>query len=152
MIRLTSLFTIICFFVVTFLEKGMIVLCILVNCGISEPVEAVTTQNDCSSCCKSQSACGSIISSATTPVKVIEEKSCQIFIDVLEALKKRCDCGLEAPRLVATFEKPPIENPDTDCSHFIKLDIQNNISACCLADIAYQRGVNPIISTTVLRL
>lgn len=130
----------------------MIVFCVLVSCGLSEPVEAETNQNECSSCCESRSTCGSVISTAPAPVKVIEEKSCLIFIDVTETLKRRCDCNMNKPQLVATFEKPPNENSYIDYSHFILLDIKNDNSLCYKTEDDIPRGVNPMISTTVLRL
>ena len=147
---LTSLFTVICYFLVTFLEKGAIVLCVLVSCGISEPVEAEMVPTDCSSCCIPQSACGSVISSAPAPIKIIEEKSCQIFMETVVSFKNRCECSLNQPHMTATHEQHKTENYSLKNIRSEKIYCMCDLSANLLIDSSLPRGVHFIIPSTVL--
>ncbi|MCP4706120.1 MAG: hypothetical protein GY865_16090 [candidate division Zixibacteria bacterium] len=150
MTRLTSLFTFICYFIVTFLEKGAIILCVLVSCGISEPVEDEPVQVTCGSCCESQSACGSVVSSEPAPIKVIEEIFCQIFMETSESIKRQCDCQLTKPSLMATYEPLNSDNYKPNTNQSEKTYCFCDSSANLLADQSRPRGIHHIILTTVL--
>ncbi len=150
--RLTSISTVLCYFLVTFLEKGAIVLCVLVSCGINEPVEATPEKSKCILCCETRSACGSVISSVPAPIKAIEVKSCQIFMDTSISFQMRCECNLTNPNLTATHEQHKIVNFGSDEIRSEKIYCFCDQSANLLADQSRPRGVNQIISTTILRL
>ena len=150
--RLTSLITVACYFLVTFLEKGAIVLCIMVSCGFAEPVQASLEKEICNSRCESQYACGSVVSAAPAPVKPIEERSCQIFMETSVSYKYLCDCHLSKLNLTATYQQYKIDDFGSNEILSAKLFFPGDRSVDILINQSRPVGVNPIISTTVLRL
>jgi len=147
---LTSLFTVLCYFIVTFLEKGAIVICVIVGCGISEPVEASCEKTKCVSCCESATTCKSVKSSVPTPINSIENKSCQLYMEISETIRNQCECNYTKPPLTATYEKHNTDNIRSVEIRSEKVYCFCDLSAGLLVDLSRPRGVHFIIPSTVL--
>lgn len=150
--RLTSLLTVFCFFLVTFLEKGAIVLCIVVSYGFGEPVQAEPKKQKCNSSCETESSCGPIVPETSTKTETKEERFCQIFMETSETFKNLYKCNLTKLNLTATYEQYKTDDFGADEICPGKIYCNCDQSANLLIDQSRPRGVNPIISTTVLRL
>jgi len=146
--QLTCLFTTFCFFAVTILEKGMLIICILVSCSFNHPVEATPAKSGCVSCCGSKGNCGQNDSENSKKTEREELHFCQIFLETSVSYRQRCECNLIKPNLTATYEQHKTNNFRID-------EIQPGKIHCdCarLADQSRPRGVHYAIPTTVLRI
>lgn len=148
--QLACILTTVSFFSVTILEKGMLIICILVSCGLNRPAEAIPAQTKCSPCCESKSTCAQNILEDS---KITENKNfrfCQILLETSVSYKQRCECNLVKPNLTATYEKHNSGN-----FRIIKIRPTKIYSDCdrladILVDQSRPRGVHYTIPTTVL--
>ena len=150
--QLTCLITTVSFFTVTILEKGMLIICILVSCGFHHPVEATAAKSGCVSCCASTSSCGQNESENSNKAEKEELRLCQIFLEISVSYRQRCECNLLKPNLTATYEHHKTNNFRINEIQPGKIHCDCARLADILADQSRPRGVHFAIPTTVLRI